>query len=185
MSANRGSGFSARAAGIFLIIGLLLPAAVFYWGEETGAQGLNIYVSPSGSTFTTIQAAIDAADPGDTIFIGPGEYNEQVLVNEEVTLHGNGTQYCYLNSTGGSGITVNIQANNVTIRNLNITVDDPFAKGKFATYLLKTHGDKSHENANDETAHRTLDEAQLFLEAAHGCYQRITQAAATAAAAAE
>ena len=59
---------------------------------------------------------------------------------------------------------------------------DPFAKGKFANYLLKMHGDKSYENANDETAHRTLDEAQLFLEAVHACYQRLTEAAAAAAA---
>jgi sulfite reductase (ferredoxin) len=60
---------------------------------------------------------------------------------------------------------------------------DPFAKGKFASYLLKMHEDKSYENADDETAHRALDEAQLFIEAAHGCYQRLTQAAASAAAA--
>jgi sulfite reductase (ferredoxin) len=58
---------------------------------------------------------------------------------------------------------------------------DPFAKGKFATYLLKMHADKSHENANDEIAHRTLDESQLFIEAAHACYQRLTEAAAIAA----
>ena len=62
---------------------------------------------------------------------------------------------------------------------------DPFAKGKFANYLLKTHRDRSYESANEEIAHRALDEAQLFLEAAHGCYQRLTEAAAAAAAAAE
>ncbi len=58
---------------------------------------------------------------------------------------------------------------------------DPFAKGKFATYLLKMHADKSYQNANDEIAHRTLDESQLFIEAAHSCYQRLTEAAAAAA----
>ncbi len=58
---------------------------------------------------------------------------------------------------------------------------DPFAKGKFAAYLLKMHADQSYKNANDEIAHRTLDEAQLFLEAAHACYERLTQAAAAAA----
>ena len=58
---------------------------------------------------------------------------------------------------------------------------DPFAKGKFAAYLLKMHGDQSYKNANDEIAHRTLDEAQLFLEAAHACYERLTQASAAAA----
>lgn len=59
---------------------------------------------------------------------------------------------------------------------------DPFAKGKFANYLLKMHGDRSHEDADEEMAHRTLDESQLFIEAAHGCYQRLTEAAAAAAA---
>ncbi len=58
---------------------------------------------------------------------------------------------------------------------------DPFAKGKFATYLLKMHADKSYQNANNEIAHRTLDESQLFIEAAHSCYQRLTEAAAAAA----
>ncbi len=58
---------------------------------------------------------------------------------------------------------------------------DPFAKGKFANYLFKTHGDRSYENASDEVAHRSLDEAQLFLEAAHACYQRLTEASAAAA----
>jgi hypothetical protein len=44
------------------------------------------------------------------------------------------------------------------------------------------HGDMSYENADEEIAHRTLDESQLFIEAAHGCYQRLTEAAAAAAA---
>jgi sulfite reductase (ferredoxin) len=58
---------------------------------------------------------------------------------------------------------------------------DPFAKGQFAAYLLKMHVERSYEHADSEIAHRTLDEAQLFLEAAHACYQRLTQAAAAAA----
>jgi sulfite reductase (ferredoxin) len=58
---------------------------------------------------------------------------------------------------------------------------DPFAKGKFAEYLLQMHGDQSYKNADNESAHRTLDEAQLFLEAAHACYERLTEAAAAAA----
>jgi sulfite reductase (ferredoxin) len=62
---------------------------------------------------------------------------------------------------------------------------DPFAKGKFASYLLKMHDDQSYAKADAEIAHSTLDEAQLFLEAAHACYQRLSEAAATAAAAAE
>jgi sulfite reductase (ferredoxin) len=60
---------------------------------------------------------------------------------------------------------------------------DPFARGKFANYLLQMHGDKSYESADPEIAHRTLDEAQLFIEAAHACYQRLTEKSAAAVAA--
>lgn len=66
-----------------------------------------------------------------------------------------------------------------------------FAKGKFANYLLKLHESKAYEGADPEIAHRTLDEARLFLEASHECYERLAaqQAAeksgATAAAPAE
>jgi len=62
---------------------------------------------------------------------------------------------------------------------------DPFMKGKFGEYLLTMHADQSYEKADSESAHRTLDEAQLFLEAAHACYQRLTEATASAAVAAE
>ena len=60
---------------------------------------------------------------------------------------------------------------------------DPFAKSKFAMYLLNAHEQREHERADAEQAHRTLDEAQLFLEAAHACYQRIQERAARASAA--
>jgi sulfite reductase (ferredoxin) len=59
---------------------------------------------------------------------------------------------------------------------------DPFAQGKFATYLLTMHADRAYEVADPETAHRTLDESQLFIEAAHACYQRLTEAAKSTAA---
>ena len=48
---------------------------------------------------------------------------------------------------------------------------DPFAGGKFAEYLFK-----AVENAGraytPESAHQTIEEAQLFIEATHACYQR-------------
>jgi hypothetical protein len=42
----------------------------------------------SGGTFTTIQLAINAANPGDTILVDAGTYNESVTVNKSVTLLG-------------------------------------------------------------------------------------------------
>jgi nitrous oxidase accessory protein NosD len=41
--------------------------------------------------FSTIQAAVDAAAPGDTIRIRPGTYTEQVVVAKNLTIKGAGT----------------------------------------------------------------------------------------------
>jgi sulfite reductase (ferredoxin) len=48
---------------------------------------------------------------------------------------------------------------------------DPFAGGKFAEYLFKAfEGGKRTHTA--ESAHQLIEEAQLFIEATHSCYQR-------------
>jgi sulfite reductase (ferredoxin) len=49
---------------------------------------------------------------------------------------------------------------------------DPFAGGKFAHYLLKLHSDGIN-GVSDEAAHQIIEEAQLFVDAAHQCYQRM------------
>jgi nitrous oxidase accessory protein NosD len=42
-----------------------------------------------GSTpHRTVQAGVDAAEPGDRVVVCPGEYREQVVLDEEVTLQG-------------------------------------------------------------------------------------------------
>lgn len=59
---------------------------------------------------------------------------------------------------------------------------DPFMKGKFADFLIKLHREKRYPTADATFAHRTLDEAGLFIEASHACYARITQPVAAPAA---
>ena len=53
---------------------------------------------------------------------------------------------------------------------------DPFAKGKFGRYLFDAH-EQPLPDPSPEDAHRRIEEAQLFIEAAHGCNQRMNEAA--------
>jgi len=57
---------------------------------------------------------------------------------------------------------------------------DPFARGKFAQYLFDAHGHPPGSNGGSgaEEAHRRIEEAQLFIEAAHSCYNRMSDAPA-------
>jgi sulfite reductase (ferredoxin) len=52
---------------------------------------------------------------------------------------------------------------------------DPYAGDKFAQYFLRLHG-RSLDDATPELAHQSIEEAQLFIEAAHGCWDRMSQA---------
>ncbi|HBY64459.1 MAG TPA: sulfite reductase, partial [Solibacterales bacterium] len=54
---------------------------------------------------------------------------------------------------------------------------DPFAGGKFGHYYLRAH-DKAGQPRDAEQTHRLIEEAQLFIEACHSCYARLSQAAA-------
>ncbi len=65
---------------------------------------------------------------------------------------------------------------------------DPFAGGKFAHYFFKAY--RAHggggastdegETSSSEAAHQQIEEAQLFVDASHQCYERMVQAAAPA-----
>jgi len=76
---------------MFLLLFLILYS-FSAWAAE-------IYVDDDGGKdYTTIQAAINAADPGDTIFVYNGTYNENVLVNKTINLIGNSSSECIIKS---------------------------------------------------------------------------------------
>jgi len=75
-----------KGVQIFLI--LLLGIAVL--GNSVAyAAGLCVHPTGAGRCFTSIQAAVDAANSGDRIIIRPGKYVEQVtILGKDLTLVG-------------------------------------------------------------------------------------------------
>ena len=49
---------------------------------------------------------------------------------------------------------------------------DRFAHGKFGKYLIRRN-ESPPSNINDDVVHRTIEESQLFIEAAHACYAKL------------
>lgn len=50
---------------------------------------------------------------------------------------------------------------------------DPFTGGKFAQYYFAAH-EQRNQPFDAEKAHRVIEEAQLFIEASHACYGRMS-----------
>jgi len=71
---------------IALFIGLVGFANKHVYAASTFVVDDNL--ACPGATFTTIQAAVNAASSGDTIKVCPGTYNELVQVNKTLTILG-------------------------------------------------------------------------------------------------
>jgi sulfite reductase (ferredoxin) len=52
---------------------------------------------------------------------------------------------------------------------------DPFAGAKFANYLIKQAEGPASGSIELDDAHQQIEEAQLFIEAAYGCYDRMQE----------
>jgi sulfite reductase (ferredoxin) len=50
---------------------------------------------------------------------------------------------------------------------------DPYAGGKFAQYFFRAHDERAQASSTKDAAHQLIEEAQLFVDAAHACYARI------------
>jgi hypothetical protein len=89
---------------VFKPLWRFLPAALlaaFITASTVAATWIVDSNNGPGTNFTTISAAIAAAQPGDTIIVRAGVYGENVVVNKGVTIVGwNATQYPMATPTG-------------------------------------------------------------------------------------
>ncbi len=90
------------------------------FSDEFIIKGSTIIVDAGGhGNYTTIQAAIDNASAGDTIYVWAGWYNENININKTLTIIGNGTANTTINGTG-IGDVVHISADWVNISGFTI-----------------------------------------------------------------
>jgi parallel beta-helix repeat protein len=130
---------------VAIVLTLLLATVV-----GTPVRAAVLEVGPGPGMYGTIQSAIDAAAPGDTIIVHAGTYNEEVvIVTDAITLRGEpGAVLQGSGAPGEIGIAVNAGVSGVTVEgfeigdyaNLGILVSD------YGGDPPEPTGDSPHDN---------------------------------------
>ena len=89
-----------------------------------------------GGNLSSIQEAIDAAEPGDTIFVynDSSPYNENVVINKSINLIGEDRDTTVIYG-GVSGARVRIESDWVNISGFTITGMGPFNLDNYGIYI--------------------------------------------------
>jgi parallel beta-helix repeat protein len=104
----------------YLVVTLsaLLLTAFLLCGVSSGKSSASNTVVPTD--YPTIQAALDAANDGDTIYVKAGTYHENVVVNKTISLIGEDPNTTVIDGIPAGGTLVSVTRNNVTISGFTI-----------------------------------------------------------------
>lgn len=105
---------------------LLSVIVVFYLTGLVTASASDIFVPDN---CTTIQQAVDDANPGDTIIVADGIYEENVEVNKRLTIKSmNGSSDCVVRAKNTDTHVFKVTADRVNITGFNMTGTTRFEK---------------------------------------------------------
>ncbi|MGH9831465.1 MAG: right-handed parallel beta-helix repeat-containing protein, partial [Blastocatellia bacterium] len=112
---------------------LLVVTLSALWGA---AQADVLTVGPPPARFQTIQSAIAAAKPGDTIQVQPGVYSGQFILDKQLTLEGVGKPVL---RGEGRGSVVILAADRCSIRDFVIEHSGGDLQAEDSGLLLKSN----------------------------------------------
>jgi hypothetical protein len=112
-----------------LVFACIVAATASSAAEERLLVSVDKNICPN-ATYTSIQAAVDAASPGDSILVCPGTYNEQLVIAKPVTIRGkrvNQLDRVQIQPStlamGSGGVAVVTVQNTNDVRLTNVAVD--------------------------------------------------------------
>ncbi|HNR59298.1 MAG TPA: NosD domain-containing protein, partial [Methanothrix sp.] len=127
------------------ILSALILAALYI----ASAEAATITVGLEGCDYTSIQRAVEEADPGDTISVESGTYKENVIVDKSLVLRGKGSGDDRPVVDGnGVGSTVTLSADRITFEGL-IVKNAGYGKAG-----IEVRSDKNYIRNNLVTANR-------------------------------
>ncbi len=121
------------------------------------AEGNILYVSETGSTWSSIQEAVDNASAGDTIFVGPGNYTDGLLlIGDSIDIVGNSSQGEVNILFPGNEAVVGISGKWINITGINIV-----GQGGHIYLLMCSHA-----------SNVTFKDLELSMDSGDGIYIR-------------
>jgi len=150
----------------------------------------------TGKNYATIQEAINANETldGHTILVDAGTYNENIALNKQLNLIGDGPEVTIINAASSSKHAINVTCNNVKISGFKITGATawyPRVSGVYLNHVSNislSHNDVTNNlygirlyfSNNDSIVNNTIRSNYFGIYLEQGsCYNRITKNAAS------